>query len=206
MMRYLSVCVVAAVVAMPASAHFGFFRQHAVTRVAYYYVPLPYYVPVPAVVYPPPVIEAGPPMPPVVHPLPTQPFAPPPAPATHQAAPQPAPASPAEQLPPLPAPPIMQPPQPEKTTALKVEDPYFKVYTNAGADRSGRGDRKSVTFWNLTDATLTLTVDGQKQVVPAKSSQTMQVAGEFAWRVEGREPEAGSMPSNESGVTIVIRR
>jgi hypothetical protein len=206
MMRYLSACVVAAVAALPASAHFGFFRQRAVTRVAYYYVPLPYYVPAPGVVFPPPVIEAGPPLPPpLVHPLPTQPFAPPP-PATHQAAPQSAPASPAEQLPPLPAPPVMPTPQPEKTTALKVDEPYFKVYTNASADRSGGGDGKSATFWNLTDAALTLTVDGQKQVVPAKSSQTVQVAGEFAWRVEGREPEAGRMPSNESGVTIVIRR
>jgi hypothetical protein len=201
MMRYLSACVVVAVVALPASAHFGFFRQHGgATRVSYYYVPLPYIVP--GVICPPPVIEVGPlAPPPLVQPLPSSL-----APTSHQAPPQPAPASPAEQLPPLPPPPVMPPAQPEKTTALKVEEPYFKVYTNAGRDQAGRTDRKSVTVWNLTDATLTLKIDGQNQVVPAKSSQTVQVPADFAWHVEGREPEVGRVPGDESGVTIVIRR
>jgi hypothetical protein len=80
------------------------------------------------------------------------------------------------------------------------------VYTNASGDRNSRTDRKSVTFWNLTDAALTLKIDGQNQVVPAKSSQTFEVAGEFAWRVEGREPEVGRVATEEAGVTIVIGR
>jgi hypothetical protein len=203
MMRYLWACLAAAVVAQPASANFGIFHRHTgVARVSYYYVPLPYYVP--GVICPPPVIEQGPPTPPpLVHPLPSQPLPAAPVAAPQQAAPQSAPASPAEQLPPLP---VMGPVQPQEATARKIDEPYFKVYTNARGDRSGRSERKSATFWNLTDAALTLKIDGQNQVVSAKSSQTVQVPGEFAWRVEGREPEVGSIRADESGVTIVIRR
>jgi hypothetical protein len=211
MMRYLTACVVLAVAALPASANFGLFRRHAgVARVSYYYAPLPYFVP--GVVCPPPVIETGPPAPPpLIHPAPPPPSPSPAVPPPHQAAPQPAPASPAEQLPPLPpnvppAPPVMPPAQPQEATAHKVEESYFRVYTNAGSERNSRTERKSVTFWNLTDAALTLKIDGQSQVVPAKSSQTLQVPGEFAWRVQGREPEVSRVPPEETGVTIMIRR
>jgi hypothetical protein len=211
MMRYFSACILLALAALPASANFGLFHRHAgVVRVSYYYVPLPYFVP--GIICPPPAIENGPPAPPpFVLPPPSHPQASPGAPTPNQAAPQPAPASPADQLPAVPnnlppAPPIMPPAEPQTTTANKVEEAYFSVYNNAGGDLSHRADRKSVTFWNLTDAALTLKIDGQDQVLAAKSSQSFQVPGEFAWRVEGREPEVGRVPTQEAGVTIVIRR
>jgi hypothetical protein len=211
MMRYFSACMLLALAALPASANFGLFRRHAgVVTVSYYYVPLPYYVP--GTVWPPPAVENIPPgPPPFVNPLPTHPQPSPGSPTPNQAAPQPAPASPADQLPAVPnnlapAPPIMPPAKPETTTANKVEDAYFKVYTNTGGDRSNLAGRKSVTFWNLTDAALTLKIDGQNQVLAAKSSQSFQMPSDFAWRVEGREAEVGRVPTEQTGVTIVIRR
>jgi hypothetical protein len=199
MMRYLSACVVLALAALPASAHFGIFRRPAeVVRASYYYVPPTYYYVPPVVCVPPAVaIEVVPPSqpPPLPQPLPAQP----PAPVTppNRATPQPAPATPPEQVPPL--------PPPAQAIQAKKTAPYFDVYPSGG-ERPTDTNRKVVTFWNLSAAALTVQIDGQNQVLAPKSSQTFRLPGAFAWRVEGREPEASRVGADEAGITIMIRR
>jgi hypothetical protein len=100
----------------------------------------------------------------------------------------------------------MPPAETPENSSNKAQTPYFEVYSNANGNRPVDGQRKTVQFWNLSGSEVTLKVDGRQHVLAAKTSESFQVPGEFAWQVVGREPEVGRILAGDPGVTIVIRR
>jgi len=66
-------------------------------------------------------------------------------------------------------------------------------------------DRCSVGFWNLTARDLTVSVEGQNHIVLQGKTLKLQVARQFAWRMEGHEPQNETVPMENSGVEIVLR-
>jgi hypothetical protein len=119
---------------------------------------------------------------------------------------------PPAQATPLPAPPSLPeptkpPPAIDKPPAVTEGSSYFDTYAVAshGAARPA-GDRCSVGFWNLTDRDLTIKVDGQAHVVAHGKSLPLDVARQFVWQIEGRDPQKEQIATGESAIEIVIRR
>jgi hypothetical protein len=221
---YLVAVLAAAVTPLTASAHFGLFFRPQETR-AYYYCPAPVVgvtvrpviaVPVaPAPIVTVPVVPVTPvtPVAPVTPVLPVPspvevPVAPPqvavPMPAPPSGAPV-VPAPPAITAPPAPAPPSPMPPAgPASTTSEKMRESFYNVYPST--ERSALAGRTAVAVWNLSANTLTLTVAGQRRLLPAGQSLTLDLEREFSWQVEGRDAEVTRVPAGETGATLVIRR
>ena len=67
-------------------------------------------------------------------------------------------------------------------------------------------ERSTVAFWNLTGHTVTLKIDGQAQVLPRGQCLTRELARDFVWQLDGREPERRTIPAGDAGLEIVIRQ
>jgi hypothetical protein len=67
-------------------------------------------------------------------------------------------------------------------------------------------DRCSVGFWNLTDRDLTVSVAGQDHIVLRGKTLKLQTGRQFAWRLDGHEPQNENVPMENAGVEIVLRR
>jgi hypothetical protein len=67
-------------------------------------------------------------------------------------------------------------------------------------------DRCALGFWNLTGRDLTVSVAGQAHIVLRGKTLKLQVGRQFAWRLEGHEPQNETVPMENSGVEIVLRR
>ena len=67
-------------------------------------------------------------------------------------------------------------------------------------------DHCTVGFWNLTGRDLTVLVEGQNHVVLRGKILKLQAGRQFAWRMEGHEPQNETVPMENSGVEIVLRR
>src|SRR5207245_1651883 len=120
---------------------------------------------------------------------------------------QPVPAPPSRQptLPRTQEPPLSTPAAPSVRESRKVPGiseahSYFNAYALAATDvAKPAADRCRVSFWNLTERSLTLKVAGQTYVVQRNSqSQPLEVERQFAWRVDEREPQQERVPEGES--------
>jgi hypothetical protein len=68
------------------------------------------------------------------------------------------------------------------------------------------GDRCTVGFWNLTGHDVTVSIEGQARPLPRGKSLKLQVGRQFVWRVEGHEAQNETVPIENSGIEIVLRR
>ncbi len=186
---------IALAVASPAQAHFALFHRPVQTRA--FYVPIAVVVtpvPAPAVRVPCPEPRLGSlapvvaPAPPAATPLPSPPSS---GPLRPTPAPQPGP-SPAVKE--------------GAATSAKVATSFYEAVPTANATPPHAGSLFSVTFWNLSNAPLSLHVAGQMRTLNRGQRWTLELDREFAWRVEGRETQASRVPEGESGLTVLIRR
>jgi len=68
------------------------------------------------------------------------------------------------------------------------------------------GDRCALGFWNLTGRNVTVSVDGKPQVIPQGKSLKLQVGRQFVWQLGGHEALTEKVPTENSGLEIVLRR
>jgi hypothetical protein len=68
------------------------------------------------------------------------------------------------------------------------------------------GERCAVGFWNLAGRDLSVSIEGQAHVIPRGKSLKIQTGRQFVWRMEGHEAQTETVPPDNSGVEIVIRR
>jgi hypothetical protein len=61
-------------------------------------------------------------------------------------------------------------------------------------------------FWNLTGRDVTVSVDGKTQVIPQGKSLKLQVGRQFVWQLGGHEALTEKVPTENSGLEIVLRR
>jgi hypothetical protein len=212
--------------ACPVTAYGWGWHGRTAVRTAYYYpvtvVAAPVYVPavaLPAPVYapPPPVFPAVPaavvppgyacpaPAPPsgvIAVPAAPQPPAGP-APGTAPSANQPGPTAPATSAPPSTGPVTSESSRKPADTAASA---YFDTYTVAGSPDRPAGERCRVSFWNLAGRRLTLKVDGRSVVLEASKKMSFDLGRHFVWRVDDRDPQNETVPAEESGLEIVVRR
>ena len=87
------------------------------------------------------------------------------------------------------------------------EGAFFDVYPVAPkAGARPAGENCEVTFLNLANRDVTLTVDGKTQVLAKGQKVVVPVPRQFIWRIEGREPQNEQVGSGASALQIVIRR
>jgi hypothetical protein len=154
------------------------------------YEPLPIFScnPVPACVAPAPVI--------------VPPYAPPTAAPPSD---EPAPLPPSQ---PVPTTPPAEASGTTRMTSAKLTVPSFcDVYPVAAkAGRSPSGDRRTVSFWNLSGRDVILTVAGQTWTVPRGGRARLDLERRFTWQLAGRESRHEDVPATSDGLEIVIRR
>lgn len=109
------------------------------------------------------------------------------------------------EAPPSAAPAAAEPPRSPRPAVS--ESRYFDAYPRAAdAADPPAGPTGRVSFWNLTAMPLRLTVDGTPLDLAPGKRGTLELARDFVWKVEGREPQAQRLPTGESALEIVIRR
>jgi hypothetical protein len=67
-------------------------------------------------------------------------------------------------------------------------------------------DRVQVGFWNVSGRDLTLTIDGQRRLLPRNRSITLQLGRQFVWQVDQRAAQKEDIPEGNSTLEIVLRR
>jgi hypothetical protein len=67
------------------------------------------------------------------------------------------------------------------------------------------GDHCALGFWNLTGRDVTVSVDGKPQVIPQGKSLKLQVSRQFVWQLSGHEALTEKLPTENSGMEIVLR-
>jgi hypothetical protein len=106
------------------------------------------------------------------------------------------------------APPSAGPISPGKSQPEVSESRSF--YESFGVQSQSKdklsADRCSVGFWNLTDRDLTVSVAGQDHIVLRGKTLKLQTGRQFAWRLDGHEPQNETVPMENAGVEIVLRR
>jgi hypothetical protein len=94
------------------------------------------------------------------------------------------------------------------TSSARASEPsFYDVYPVA--PRGGvppAGDRRPVSFWNLTGRDVVLTVDGRAQTVPRGGKARLVLERRFVWQVDGREPRNEDVAAGAAGLEIVLRR
>jgi hypothetical protein len=179
----------------PVRAHgFGLFRQPAEVRSAYYVPTVVYYVPVtPAPVWlPGPPVTIVPSQPLVIQsqPVVSQPFA----------TPSVAPAATTE-------PPLASRKVSTGSTSMRVGEQFYQLLPGpVRMGKVGDTDLCSVAFWNLTNQTLALHVNGRDVSLAPNKSATLELPPTFAWQIQGREAEATRIPTDRGSAEILIRR
>jgi len=68
------------------------------------------------------------------------------------------------------------------------------------------GESCAVGFWNLTGRDVTVSVDGNRQIIPLGKSLKLQVGRQFVWQVGGHEALTEKVPTENSGLEIVLRK
>ncbi len=187
----------------PAAANFGLFRRAAPVQsyypypvTSYYYAPAPVYYALPPTYFAPPPVAV-----PSCLPGPAVSVGPPPHAPRPFAVPESAPPSPSGPLP-------SRPPARTafETSSLKPGVPFFSIFPGGDAGRLSRSGACTVTFWNLSDSSLTLRVSGDRRTLERRRSLTLELDREFTWQIDGRAAEVSRAPTEEGGVTVVIRQ
>lgn len=113
---------------------------------------------------------------------------------------------------PTPAPPSASPATPPATPGKPIpkvteSQSYYNAYaaSPSSANKPER-ERFQVDFWNLSGQELILQVSGQTYVLIPGNKVQLDLGRQFVWQIAGREPQAETIPANESGVEIVVRR
>jgi hypothetical protein len=68
------------------------------------------------------------------------------------------------------------------------------------------GESCAVGFWNLTGRDVTVSVDGKQQIIPQGKSLKLQVGRQFVWQIGGHEALTEKVPTENSGLEIVLRK
>ena len=109
-------------------------------------------------------------------------------------------------------PPVVDPlPPPDlgggkKAGVLETRSYYDAYPVVARAAEAKAGKRFTVGFWNLSNADVELKVDGQTRRIPRGQKWTVDLPREFRWEVTGRGQNRETVPENEAGLEIVLRR
>jgi hypothetical protein len=123
--------------------------------------------------------------------------------------PTPVPGAPSGPLaPPTAAPPSAGPLNPDKSKPDVTESrSYYESFSVPPQPTDKlRDDRCAIGFWNLTGRDVTVSVEGHAHSLPRGKNLKLQVGRQFVWRVEGHEPQSETVPKENSGVEIVLRR
>jgi len=87
--------------------------------------------------------------------------------------------------------------------------PEYAVYPVPGRDPAvppGPVTRVRVGWWNQTERTVELLIDGQSHRIPPRQSLKLTVPGTFRWNEVGQPSRTESVPADAVGLEIVIRR
>ena len=96
---------------------------------------------------------------------------------------------------------IKLPPIVSESKYTPREEPTFRVIPLEGKAVAGK---RTVSFYNYTDRELSLSVDGQLKMLPAKSSLAIALPDSFLWSVGGRK-ESTEIPTDAAGLSVVIK-
>ncbi len=103
---------------------------------------------------------------------------------------------------PQPAPPVYATPVP--APALPTPPPGVKE--TPSLYESTASPLARVSFWNYTGRDVRLRIDGEDRALPAGRCLTLELAREFAWRMDDRAEEIERVPASQGAVEIVLRR
>jgi hypothetical protein len=67
-------------------------------------------------------------------------------------------------------------------------------------------ERCKVGFWNLTGRNVTLTVDGQQQLLPKDRAVTLELTRSFVWQIDQRETVTERVPPDEAFHEVILRQ
>jgi len=87
--------------------------------------------------------------------------------------------------------------------------PEYAVYPVPGRDPAvppGPVTRVRVGWWNQTERTVELLIEGQSHRIPPRQSLKLTVPGTFRWNEVGQPSRTESVPADAVGLEIVIRR
>lgn len=91
--------------------------------------------------------------------------------------------------------------------AVSEDSPYFDVYPVVPREGDKpAGDTCTVTFLNLANRDVSVTVDGKSQSVARGQKVVVTVPRQFQWQLQGREPRTEQVGMGSSALQIVIRR
>jgi hypothetical protein len=77
---------------------------------------------------------------------------------------------------------------------------------SVGPARSGIAQRCQVGFWNLTGRDVTLTVDGQAQLLPSNRAITLDLERSFAWQIDQRAAVSEHVPAGRDFHEVILRQ
>jgi hypothetical protein len=205
LIRPIAILALLLVLPAVADAHgwglFGRTSQYQTTTSYYYptyYAPatVSYYVPTPVAVAPvavAPVVVAPVevcPQPVVAVPAPVPVVTPPLA--------QPVPAPPSRSV----EPPLAVPPRVKESSQS-----FFQTYTARRADPGNSGlPMKQVGFWNTTQRSVTLRVNGDTFVLAPGRALTLNLPAQFAWQYDQGPARSESVPADRTSFEVVIRQ
>lgn len=104
------------------------------------------------------------------------------------------------------APPQLDTPTGKKAGVLETRSYYDAYPVVARAAEANAGKRFAVGFWNLSDRDAEVKVEGQARLIPRGQKWTVELPREFRWEITGRGQNRETVPENEAGLEIVLRR
>jgi hypothetical protein len=97
--------------------------------------------------------------------------------------------------------------EPPRAAGVAEQRSYFSAYAVAPRTTDQpAGERARVGFWNLSSQDLRLNIAGQPYTLKRGQSVKLDLARQFAWRVDGRDTQNETVPASEGALEIVIRR
>jgi hypothetical protein len=102
---------------------------------------------------------------------------------------------------------IPKPAPASQTSEPPVNSPTKRSLRDArslGGDYSG-ADQCKVGFWNLSGREIAVKVNGSTRVIPPERAVMLDLAHEFVWHVDGREPQRVRVPDDKAAHEIVLR-
>jgi hypothetical protein len=67
-------------------------------------------------------------------------------------------------------------------------------------------EKCKVGFWNVSGRNITLTIDGQKRVLPRNRAITLDLARDFSWQVDEGAPANEHVSADENFHELIIRQ
>jgi hypothetical protein len=84
--------------------------------------------------------------------------------------------------------------------------PVVQLITVDGPPPASPSAKRTVGFFNHTDKSIKLTVEGETVTLPSKHQVSATVPAQFSWKMDDGEMRKSEVPTAAPGLEVVIRR